>query len=400
MTGYLARAMTRIPSGTQTYSKSPTRFPVGAPDCIVSGNGAYVIDADGRQWLDCVSGLGSVILGHCDPDVDAAVAMQLSRGVSFPLATELELHLAERICRLIPSAELVRFAKNGADACAAAVRIARDVTLRQDVLSIGYHGYHDYTIGHQNPRGVPNDARYRLHTVPYNDREGLRNMIASIRPACLIMEPIVATQPESPRLGYLQYARDLCTEFKTLLVFDEVVTFGRMMEGSAQRYFGVTPDLTALGKCLANGLALSAVVGKAEYMRRLEQGVFFSTTFGGETLGLAAGIATLDKMDRENVSTKVNERGAVLRAQVEFAAASCGTDDRLTIAGYPSRLVFQWADAEDAKVFGESMIRSGILFAGYVNLTLAWTGFEVERFAAASREAFEVVAQRTVKAAA
>lgn len=401
-TTYLDTARRLIPSGTQTYSKSPSRFPKGAPETIVSASGAYVFDESGRPWLDCVSGLGSVILGHRDPEVLHAIGRQAYAGVAFPLPSRLELELAERIRQLVPSAEMVRFAKNGADACAAAVRIARAATGHDRVVSIGYHGYHDYTIAQQNPRGVPWGAKDDLTIVPYGDVEAIR---AALNPdgnpaACLIMEPIVAQHPEHPPAGYLEGVRKLCDETGTLLVFDEVVTFGRMLTGTAQRYFGVTPDLTALGKCLANGLPLSAVVGRADLMKLLEEGVFFSTTFGGEALSLAAGIATLDKLVREDVPQAVNETGARIAAAFRDASDREGIADRVQLLGYPSRLVWKWEDPDDARLFGEALIRSSVLSQGYISFTLAFAETELMRLEQAIRGAMQAVAHHAAVQAA
>ena len=396
---YLARARQRIPSGTQTYSKSHTRFPAGAPEYIVRAEGAYVYDASGQPWLDCVSGLGSVILGHADPEVNAAARKQLLNGVAYPLPSLLELSLAERICQLIPSAQMVRFGKNGADACEAAVRIARAVTGREQVVSIGYHGYHDWTIAHQNPRGVPRASGEMLTVVPYGDLPAMAETVLAAMPACLIMEPIVATNPVPPPDGYLEAVRDLCTQTGTILIFDEVVTFGRMKGFSAQAHYGVTPDLTALGKCLANGLPLSAVCGRADLMRSLEEGVFFSTTFGGETVSLAAAIATLDTLVRERIDRRLDGLGRRCIATWLDAVRDAGLGDRVTLLGYPSRLVWQWTDPEDAKLFGEALIGHRVLCAGYVNFTAAFHEGEMAQLERAVRAGCEVVTMRERAAA-
>lgn len=394
---YRDRALRLIPSATQTYSKSHTRFPAGSPETIRSGEGAYITDDSGREWLDCVSGLGSVILGHNDHDVTMAAVNQAMEGVAFPLPTTLELDLAERIVDYIPSAQMVRFAKNGADACAAAVRIARAVTGRDRVASCGYHGYPDYTIAHQNPRGVPEYAKWGLSIVPYNNLDKMEAAFRVDEPACVIMEPIVATNPVEPLPGYLAGVRALCDKYGALLIFDEVVTFGRMPTGSAQKYYGVTPDLTALGKCLANGYPLSAVCGRADLMRELDNGVFFSTTFGGEAVSLAAGIATMDAVTGNDVPAMVNETGRELRDA--WMLISGGIRDRVVLRGYPSRLVWSWSDPEDARVFGEALIANGVLCAGYVNVTAAWGREEQAHMRRAMTTGVEAVRQR-VRAAA
>lgn len=397
---YLARARTLIPSACQTYSKSPTRYPKGAPDHVTKAYGAYVYDASGNPWLDCVSGLGSVILGHHDSDVDAAIAKQLSRGISFPLPTELEYELARRIVDYIPSAGMVRFCKNGADSCAAAVRIARAVTGRPFIASIGYHGYHDWTIARQNPRGVPSHNAGYLTVLDYGDLAQLKFELAERQYACVAMEPVVAQYPVSPPPGYLEAIRTLCTATDTILIFDEVVTFGRILEGSAQRYFNVIPDITALGKCLGNGMPLNAVVGRADLMRTLDEGVFFSTTHGGEALSLAAGIATLDKLVRENVPATLNVMGCRLIKSWRDMAYDLEATGQVELLGYPSRLVWKWADPDDAARFGEALVAEHVLSQGYLNLTLAFGEDELQKLERAWARGVKAVLDGGLRSAA
>lgn len=397
---YLDRARLLIPSGVQTYSKSPTRFPAGAPEYITHGEGAYVYcGTDPTPWLDCVSGLGSVILGHRDPSVEAAILAQLGRGVAMPMPTPLELELAERIVEYVPSAEMARFGKNGVDACAAAVRIARAFTGREMVVSVGYHGYHDFTIAHQNPKGVPLASQDNLIVLPYGDLDRMARVLEHPEIACLIMEPIVAQHPEHPPAGYLEAVRDLCTRYGVILIFDEVVTFGRMPGGTAQKYFGVTPDLTALGKCLGNGMPLSAVCGRADLMRLLEEGVFFSTTFGGEALSLAAGIATMDRLMQDRVPEQVTAIGATMCDAIPRPEAAGFGDGALRLMGYPARLVWKWSDPEDARVFGETLIQHHVLSQGYVSFTAAWGGQQVLELSMAFHAGMDAVRQRRKAAA-
>lgn len=381
ITDYLDQAKALIPSGCQTYSKSSTRFPKGAPQSASRGSGAYIFDGGGARWLDCVSGLGSVILGHHDTDVDAAISKQLAKGISFPLPTELEYELARRIVDYIPSAEMVRFCKNGADSCAAAVRIARAVTGRERVVSIGYHGYHDYTIARQNPRGVPKASADTLTVIPYGDLEALYEAAEIGREpvACVIMEPIVAQHPVTPPEDYLFQMRMFCTLHGAILIFDEVVTFGRMLQGSAQKHYGVTPDLTALGKCLGNGMPLNAVVGRADLMRTLDEGVFFSTTHGGEALSLAAGIATVDKLIRDDVPATLDAMGRRLIKAWRDMAYDLEATGQVELLGYPSRLVWKWTDPDDAARFGEALVAERVLSQGYLNLTLAFGEAELAK---------------------
>ena len=297
----LERAEKTIPLGTQTFSKSKLLYPPGkSPLFVTHGIGGRVWDVDGNAYVDYVSALLPNVLGYCDPDVDAAIADQLSRGISFSLATELEAELAERLVRLIPCAEMVRFGKNGSDATTAAIRLARAFTGRDHVAVCGYHGWQDWYIGSTaRHKGVPGAVRALTHTFPYANLEALEGVLAH-HPgqfAAVMLEPTTFAPPPD---GYLAALKDLTHRHGALLVFDEVIAGFRLSLGGAQARFGVVPDLAAFGKAMGNGMPISAVVGRADVLREMEQ-VFYSGTFGGEALSLAAAIATIDKMERLNV---------------------------------------------------------------------------------------------------
>lgn len=359
------------PGGTQTYSKHPRRFPPGTPDQLLGGQGCAVVDRTGQHVLiDCVSALGAIILGYQDPDVDDAIREQLGRGISFSLATDVEEDVADLVCRTVPGADMVRFMKNGADACAVSVRLARAATERERVVSIGYHGYQDWTMAHTNPRGVPAFNAQLLRTVPYNDVSSLTAAVQSDT-ACVILEPMVATHPEWPRAGFLEEVRMLCDVTGAILIFDEVVTGFRMALGGAQEHFGITADLVASGKAMANGMPLSIVTGKRELMELLDGRVFASTTFGGETLSLVAARATINKLRAREVPRLLAEFGTQLIEAYELAASQADMAEHTTILGYPARPVITWDTPARAAAFGAAMLQHGFLFQGYLNLTLA-----------------------------
>ena len=361
------------PAGTSTYSKSPLRFPVGCPDLAIAGRGPYLIGSDGRRYIDLVSGMGAIILGYRDPDVDAAVTAQLGNGVSFSLPTALEAEVAETVCRLVPGAEMVRFMKNGADACATAVRLARAITGRERIITIGYHGYQDSVLA-PPAKGVPRAVQDLRTEVPFGDIEAMTRAIEideAIMPACVIMEPVVATNPVLPTPGYLQAIRVLCDTYGALLVFDEVVTGFRMAVGGAQEAYGVRADLIAAGKAMANGFPLSIVCGPRRHMELLDGRVFCSTTFGGETLSLAAAQATLTKLESQRVPTKLAQFGNRLMRGFELAAGMADLTAEVRIIGYPQRPVIQWRRDALRAAFGQRMMTRGFLFGGYINLTLA-----------------------------
>ncbi len=307
-----ARAEATIPLASQTFSKSHQQWVRGVtPLFLAAGHGCRVTDADGNLYIDYVQGLLSNILGYADPDVDGAVRAQLEHGMSFSLPTLLEMELAERLVRDIPCAEMVRFGKNGSDATTAAIRLARAFTGRDKVALCGYHGWHDWYIGTTSRHlGVPAAVRQLSAPFPFNDADALARLLAREpdRYAAVILEPAGA---QAPVPGFLAALRALTARHGVLLIFDEIVTGFRIHPGGAQAHYGVTPDLAAFGKAMANGMPISAVVGRRDIMAKMED-VFFSGTFGGETLSLAAAIATIDKLHAEKAAARLWRRGAAL----------------------------------------------------------------------------------------
>ena len=284
----LARARKVIPLGAQTFSKSITQFPHGvSPYFARRAKGSRVWDVDDNEYVDFASALAAISLGYADPDVNAAVAKQLADGTIYSLSHPLETEVAELICDAVPCAEAVRFGKNGSDATAGAIRIARAYTGRDHVLVCGYHGWQDWYIGATaRNKGVPQPTSALTHTFPYNDLPALEALLDrySGQVAAVILEPMNATQPAD---GYLKGVQALTKKAGAVLVFDETITGFRYALGGAQEKFGVTPDLATFGKALANGFPLSAVAGRKDIMMEMEH-VFFSFTMGGETLSLAA----------------------------------------------------------------------------------------------------------------
>ena len=223
------------------------------------------------------------ILGYCDPDVDYAIRHQLTRGISMSLPTSLECELAERLVQHIPSAEMVRFGKNGTDATSAAIRLARAATRRDRVVAVGYHGWQDWYIGATARRlGVPAAVSELTDMVPFGDLEAMEATLKSHANeyAAIILEPTGAVEPPQ---SYLKDLKKLAHEHGALLIFDEIVTGFRWGLGGAQAKYNVTPDLSAFGKAMGNGMPISAVVGRSDVMRLMED-IFYSGTFGGEAL--------------------------------------------------------------------------------------------------------------------
>jgi glutamate-1-semialdehyde aminotransferase len=330
---YFDRALLTIPLASQTFSKSSQQWVEGAaPLFLQSGRGCRVIDVDGNSYIDYVLGLLPVVLGYCDPDVDAAIREQLEDGITFSLAHPKEAQLAEKLAEFIPCAEMVRFGKNGSDATTGAIRLARAYTGRSKVAICGYHGWHDWYIGTTTRRlGVPQDVQDLSVTFPYNDAAALEALIKKEPDgfAAIILE---AGGAQTPAAGFLERLRELSTRHGIVLIFDEIITGFRLHMAGAQGYYGVTPDLACFGKAMGNGMPISALVGRAEIMRKMED-IFFSTTFGGEVLSIAASLATIDKLQRDDVVTRLWRRGELLRDAANATLAQRGLGEFVSFGG-------------------------------------------------------------------
>ena len=276
------RAKDIIPAGSQTFSKGVTQFVDGfAPKYVAKGNGCKVWDVDGNQYLDYIMANQPLVLGYADPDVNRAVIDQLELGSTFSMMNELEVDVTELLIENVPSAEAARFGKNGADVTTVAVRIARAVTGRDHVAYCGYHGWHDWYIANTDLNsGIPEFNQGLAHSFAYNDLDSLQKVFDENpgEVACVIMEPLTVLEPQD---NFLEEVKKLAHHNGALLIFDEVITGFRFAVGGAQELTGVTPDLTALAKGISNGIPLSAIVGKKDYMFSLEK-TFFSFTYGGE----------------------------------------------------------------------------------------------------------------------
>jgi glutamate-1-semialdehyde 2,1-aminomutase len=378
-----SRALQTIPLASQTFSKAAMATVEGAaPLFLDRGDGARVWDVDGNEYIDYVLGLLPVVLGYRDPDVDAAIRAQLDRGISFSLATDLEPELAERLVEIIPCAEMVRFGKNGSDATSAAIRLARAYTGRDRIAMAGYHGWHDWYIGTTARHlGVPQAVRDLSSNFAFNDADALEDLLKADPGgfAAVILEPMAL---EAPAPGFLERVRELCDRYGVVLVFDEIVTGFRIHLGGAQAAFGVTPDLAAFGKAMGNGMPISAIVGKREIMRVMED-IFFSGTFGGEALSLAAAIATIDKLRAEDVSKTICDTGKRLKTAIASRIEDRGLSEELIIKGgdwWPAITATGRGRAEPVLVgslLKQELIAEGVLMGATFNLCLAHAGDEI-----------------------
>jgi len=381
---YLARAERVIPLGSQTFSKSKTQYPFGvSPYFATHAQGCRLWDLDGNVYLDCVMSLAAVTLGYNDPEVTAAVKRQLDKGTLFSLPSPIETEVAEQLCALVPCAEMVRFGKNGSDATAGAIRLARAYTGRDHVAVCGYHGWQDWYIGSTSRnKGVPQAVQALTHKFAYNDLASLDALFDAWpgQIAAVILEPMNVA---SPAPGFLAGVRERCTRHGAVLVFDETITGFRFANGGAQQYFGVTPDLATFGKGLANGYPLSALAGPPSLMREMEE-IFFSFTFGGETLSLAAAQATLQKLERAPVLATIAQRGERLKQGLVDLIARYALGDVLSVSGHPAWSFLLVRDAETASQWEiktylmQELQAQGVLWLGSHNLSFAHGEAEID----------------------
>jgi glutamate-1-semialdehyde 2,1-aminomutase len=393
----LKRAEKVIPLGSQTFSKSRTQYPYGvSPFFIQRGQGSRVWDVDGNEYIDFVNSLAAINLGHGDPDVNAAVKAQLEEGTIFSLPHPIEMEVAEKIVEMVPCAEMVRFGKNGSDATSGAIRLARAYTERDRVAVCGYHGWQDWYIGATSRRrGVPNAVRKLTHRFLYNDLSALEVLLDQHRGefAAVIMEPMNIAEPDR---GYLEGVKTIAHRHGALLVFDETITGFRYANGGAQEWFGVTPDLATFGKGIANGYPLSAIAGRAGIMRLMEE-IFFSFTFGGETLSLAAARATLDKLQREPVVATLMKRGEKLLGRLRHLIDAHDLQQVLTACGHPTwsfLLVHdtpRYTQYQIKTLLLQELFARGILSIGTHNLSYAHTDADIERLLTVYGEVFAVI---------
>lgn len=375
-----ARAQGLIPSGTQTLAKGPQQYVNGvAPKYVKRARGSHIWDVDGNEYIDYNMGIGPISLGYGYEAVDEAIRAQLEDGITFSLMHPLEVEVAELIREVVPHAGAVRFSKAGNDVTSAAVRAARAFTGRNTVLCCGYHGWHDWYIAvTDRNRGIPEQTQDLTYTFNYND---IQSVIDSIDDdtACVILEPVVFDAPEN---NFLHELRDVCDRHGVLLIFDEMWTGFRLALGGAQEYFGVRADLACFSKAVANGMPLSILAGRWDVMTLFEEDVFFYTTFGGETLSLAAAAATIREMKTKNTISHVHEQGRKLKnAYNEIAAAlempytSCkGFDCRTIITFDPSA----GNPLHMKSLVQQEMIKRGVLWGGFHNVSYSHTNDDVE----------------------
>lgn len=396
-TGWRQRALAVMPVGSSTNSKAPTLLPE-EPEVIVRGHGCRVWDDRGREFIDYRCALGPVTLGYADPTVDAAIRAQLDDGILFGHPHPLEATTAELFCSLVPGAEAARFLKTGGEALAAVIRIARAHTGRDRVVQIGYNGWlNSLAAGARVLPGATTDAVPGVpaalaalhHAVDWEDRASLDRLFLT-RGSEIAVIVVAADYPAIPEAaGFYRYLRDLADRHGALLAYDEMVTGFRVAIGGMAEATGVLPDLSVFGKGIANGMPLAVYCGRREVLGVLDRGeVVVTSTYGGETLSLAAATATMTAIRDRDVIARLLASGTRLQSGLNAVFAETGSGIRLV--GHPACPQFVGADAE-IQAFLRATFRHGLSFYRVVYVNAAHTDADIDetlqRAAVAVREA-------------
>ena len=325
------RALSLIPGGVNSPVRAMKAVGLDEPFFVERGEGAYLVDVDGNRYLDWVLSWGPLLFGHADPETVEAVRAAALRGTSFGAPTEAEVELAAEIADAVPSVEKVRLVSSGTEAAMSAIRLARGFTRRDRIVKFAgcYHGHADAllasagsglaTLGIPSSPGVPSPVTADTIVVPYNDLEAIADAVMRYGEglAAIVVEPVAGNMGVVPPVdGYLAALRQLCDASGALLVFDEVITGFRVARGGAQELYGVTPDLTILGKIVGGGLPLAAFGGRGDVMDQLAPNgpVYQAGTLSGNPLATAAGLSVLRRLHDPAVYEELERRGARLEA--------------------------------------------------------------------------------------
>ncbi|MDP6776908.1 MAG: aminotransferase class III-fold pyridoxal phosphate-dependent enzyme, partial [Candidatus Latescibacteria bacterium] len=404
------RARQLIPGVTQLISRRPTRAALGiSPAYAERAKGCRVWDVDGNEYVDWMSGVGTIILGHADDAVDAAVKEQIDKGSIYSLVHESAVELAEELVRIIPSAECVRYAKGGGEACTVAVRIARGVAGRDKVLFCGYHGWHDWYLAANlgverladhllpgiEPIGVPQALDGTAIPFEYGDLNMLEDLLRTHdgQVACIIMEPM---RTELPPEGYLQGVRDLASRHGVILIFDEVSCGFRVAPGGVQEYVGVTPDMSVFAKAISNGYPMAAVVGSREVMEPASN-MFISSAYWDDNVGVVAALTTLQELQKRDAVAHFEKMGTAFRDRVDNAAQDAGLDAACVgVAAHPG-IRFELEDPSTAKkvetLFIQENARRGVILATGFFFNCAHDEAALDATERAVRESFGIISE-------
>ena len=389
------RELKVAPLAAQTFSKSYRYFMPGqSPMFIDHAQGARLYDVDGNEFIDFVCSLGPITLGYNYPAVNKAVIEQLNKGIIFSTQAPVECELAEKLVEVIPMAEMVKFVKNGGDATTAAIRLARAYTGRKRVAMSGYHGMHDWSIGASaNRKGVPEEVCALTKTFKYNDLESLENLLKEYPDeyAAVILEPI---QSNGPKEGYLQAVVDMAHKYGAVAIFDEVVSGFRYAIGGGSELYGVNPDLASFGKGCANGMPISFIAGKRDIIKLIEQGVFISTTFGGDAISMAGALATVKEIQEKDVMGHAWKLGEIMLNGLKELVKKHGVESAVSVSGLAPHCGLAFDDVGSLNyldinsVWTKVMLENGILCMAINNISFSHTEDDIKKYLDAADKAF------------
>ncbi|MCO6413694.1 MAG: glutamate-1-semialdehyde 2,1-aminomutase [Thiogranum sp.] len=335
-----AQAQKHIPGGVNSPVRA-FRGVGGTPVFFTRGEGAWLIDADGRRYVDYVGSWGPMIAGHCHPDVVRAVQEAAARGLGFGAPTEIETRMADLLCELVPSLELVRMVSSGTEATMSAIRLARGFSGRDKIVKFEgcYHGHSDsllvkagsgaLTLGVPTSPGVPADLAQHTLTLEYNNAAQVEALFDEMggQIAAIIVEPVAGNMNcIPPAAGFLETLRRVCDQHNSVLIFDEVMTGFRVALGGAQQHFGITPDLTTLGKVVGGGLPVGAFGGRRDIMEHIAPTgpVYQAGTLSGNPVAMAAGLATLELVRQPGFHKRLDDTARQLCSGLSERARAAG----------------------------------------------------------------------------
>lgn len=381
------RACRVIPMATQTHSKAPRSALRGVEPCfVVRGQGCRLWDLDGNEYIDFRCALGPIALGYRFPAVDEAVHRQLDSGIVFSYPHPLEVEVAEKLVEVIPCAESVRFLKTGGEAMAATHRLARGYTGRDHLLTCGYHGW----VNTMSSRGVPEVTRSTYTSLPWADLAPYEQAFAE-RGDQIAAVSVACSYPDMERgRQFLPALRRLTEAHGALLIFDEIVTGFRLARGGAQEYFGVTPDLAVFAKGISNGVPLSCYLGRREVMDTVKD-VVISSTFGGDTLGLAAAKAVLETHEKEDVIGALWARGEQLHGGLNELCRKHGVD--AGFRGLPPCGQLSFATPDLFQRFNAELLQRGVIIYTICYPNFSHTEADVNQALGAMDEALQAMNQ-------
>ena len=397
-----AEARELIPGGMLGIRRPYNFVPGEYPIFLERAQAGLIWDVDGNRYVDMLAAYGPIILGHREKEIDDAVAAQMEKGFCMNLVQPVQNELAKTLIRLIPCAEKVVMVKTGSDATTCAVRIARGYTGRLKILRCGYHGWHDWCVEVRG--GVPQKLWEDTHEFEYNDLDGVDRLLDQHRGnvAAIIVTPVghaLGHPVQAPKPGFLEGLRERATAHGIVLVFDEIRSGFRVALGGAQRRYGVTPDVATFGKAMANGYAISAVVGKAEIMDVVDGKVFISSTFFPNSLEMVAALKTIEILEREKALDTLWARGEKWLAQARGIVERSGVPAELS--GIPPMPFITFpADAEKKykerrTCFYTEVIRRGVFLQpfhhGYI--MCRHTDADLAQAAQAIEDALKIVAR-------